>query len=99
MWGYRPDDVHLAAGPLYHAGPSGYANITLYVGRHRRDHGRRGTPREFLRLVEHHRVTTTFLTPAHFIRVLEVPKAERAALRPDQPAPRDPRRRALPDGR
>src|SRR4051812_49998676 len=32
MWGYRADDVHLAAGPLYHAGPAGYANSTLYVG-------------------------------------------------------------------
>jgi long-chain acyl-CoA synthetase len=76
MWGYHPTDVHLAAGPLYHSGPSGYCNSTLYVG---------GTvvimeswdPREFLRLVETHRVTTTFLTPAHFIRVLEVPETER----------------------
>ncbi len=76
MWGYLPTDVHLAAGPLYHSGPSGYCNNTLYVG---------GTvvimeswdPHEFLRLVETHRVTTSFLTPAHFIRVLEVPAQER----------------------
>lgn len=72
MWGYRPDDVHLVAGPLYHAGPSGYAGTTLYAG---------GTvvvmeqwdPEEFLRLIDIHHVTTTFLTPAHFIRLLEVP--------------------------
>lgn len=71
MWGYRPEDVHLVAGPLYHAGPSGYCNTTLYAG---------GTvvlmdgwdAAEFLRQVETHRVTTTFLTPAHFIRLLEV---------------------------
>lgn len=71
LWGYRPTDVHLVAGPLYHAGPAGYANSTLYAG---------GTvvimekwdPMEFLRLVQTHRVTTTFLTPAHFIRLLEV---------------------------
>jgi len=76
MWGYRPDDVHLLAGPMYHAGPAGYANTTLFVG---------GTvvlmaswdAREFLRLVEAHGVTTTFLTPAHFIRILEVPDHER----------------------
>jgi len=75
LWGYRPTDVHLVAGPLYHAGPSGYCNLTLYVG---------GTviimdewdPREFLRIVDTHRVTTTFLTPAHFIRLLEVPPEE-----------------------
>jgi long-chain acyl-CoA synthetase len=75
LWGYTEDDVHLVAGPLYHAGPSGYCNLTLYVG---------GTviimddwdPREFLRIVATHRVTTTFLTPAHFIRLLEVPAEE-----------------------
>ena len=72
MWGYRADDVHLVAGPMYHAGPSGYANSTLYVG---------GTvvlmdgwdAEQFLHLVEANRVTTTFLTPAHFIRLLELP--------------------------
>ena len=79
LWGYRPDDVHLVAGPMYHAGPSGYAGATLYAS---------GTvvamdgwdAREFLRLVGEHRVTTTFLTPAHFIRILEVPEDERAAV-------------------
>ena len=77
LWGYRSSDTHLVAGPLYHAGPAGYCNTTLFVG---------GTvvlmdqwdPREFLRLVQTHRVTTTFLTPAHFIRLLELPAAERA---------------------
>ncbi len=77
MWGYRPDDIHLGAGPLYHAGPWGYANLTIYLG---------GTvvlmdgwdPRQFLAQVAEHRATTTFLTPAHFIRLLEVPADERA---------------------
>jgi long-chain acyl-CoA synthetase len=79
MWGYRPDDIHLAAGPLYHAGPWGYANLTVYTG---------GTvvvmdgwdARSFLAQVEQHRATTTFLTPAHFIRLLEVPADERRAF-------------------
>jgi long-chain acyl-CoA synthetase len=77
MWGYTGDDVHLVAGPLYHAGPQGYANTTLFVG---------GTvvvmptwdATGFCRLVETHRVTTSFLTPAHLIRLLELPEAERA---------------------
>lgn len=77
LWGYNADDIHLAAGPLYHAAPSGYTNTTLYAG---------GTvvimdswePLEFLRLVETHRVTTTFLTPAHFIRLLEIAAIDRA---------------------
>ena len=98
MWGYRPDDVHLAAGPLYHAGPFGYANVTLYLG---------GTvvlmegwdAVRFLELVEAERVTTTFLTPAHMIRLLEVPEADVAGPRPHVAAPRHPRRRAVPGGR
>jgi long-chain acyl-CoA synthetase len=34
--------------------------------------------REWLRLVERHRVTACFMVPAYFIRLLEVPAAERA---------------------
>ncbi len=78
LWGYGPEDVHVVAGPLYHAGPQGYANLTLFVG---------GTvvvmpewdARGFCRTVQEQGVTTTFLTPAHFIRFLEVPEEERAA--------------------
>ena len=79
--------MHLLCGPAYHAGPGGYAISTLFVG---------GTmvilptwdAAEWLRLVDRHRVTTTFLTPAHFIRILEVPEDERAQFDLVQPAPR-----------
>ena len=77
LWGYRADDVHLLAGPSYHAGPGGYAFTTLFSG---------GTvvvlpewhARDALAAIERERVSTTFLTPAHFIRILEVPEEERA---------------------
>jgi long-chain acyl-CoA synthetase len=77
LWGFVPDDVHLLAGPAYHAGPGGYAFTTLFAG---------GTvvvlpawdARAALATIERARVTTTFMTPAHFIRILEVPEAERA---------------------
>ena len=77
MWGYTEQDIHLVAGPLYHGGPQGYANLTLFAG---------GTvvlmdkwdTREFCRLVEQYQVTTTFLTPAHFIRLLELPPQDLA---------------------
>jgi long-chain acyl-CoA synthetase len=77
MWGFREDDVHLLAGPAYHAGPGGYAFTTLFTG---------GTvailpswdARAALAEIDHRHVTTTFLTPAHFIRILEVPEPERA---------------------
>lgn len=77
LWGFTADEVHLLSGPAYHAGPGGYAFSTLYNG---------GTvvilptwdAVEWLRLVDRHRVTSTFMTPAHFIRILEVPEDERA---------------------
>jgi long-chain acyl-CoA synthetase len=77
LWGWRADDVYILSGPAYHAGPGGYVMSALFVG---------ATsvilpkwdPREWLRLVAAHRVTLSFMTPAHFIRLLEVP-AEQGA--------------------
>jgi long-chain acyl-CoA synthetase len=77
LWGYRPDDIYVTSGPMYHTGPAGYASTTLFAG---------GTvvalawfdARAWMGLVERHRVTTTFVAPAHFIRILEVPEDERA---------------------
>ena len=79
LWGFRPDDVHIVAGPAYHAGPGGYAFTTLFSG---------GTvailpswdARDALALIERERVTTTFMTPAHFIRILEVPEHDRGGF-------------------
>jgi long-chain acyl-CoA synthetase len=76
LWGWQPDDVYILSGPAYHAGPGGYVMSALFVG---------ATSvvlptwdaREWLRLVQRHHVTISFMTPAHFIRILEVPEAER----------------------
>jgi long-chain acyl-CoA synthetase len=77
MWGYTADDVHILCGPAYHGGPGGYAFSHLWVGA-RVVVQPTWDARDWLRLVDAHRVTTTFMTPAHFIRILEVPAAERA---------------------
>lgn len=69
-WDFRPADVHLLTGPAYHGGPGSYAQLHLMVG---------STlvvmPRfdglECLRLIETERVTTGFMVPANFIRILE----------------------------
>ena len=76
LWGWRGDDTYILTGPAYHAGPGGWAMAALYVG---------ATTviletfdaEEWLGLVERHRVTRTFMVPAHFIRILEVPEARR----------------------
>jgi long-chain acyl-CoA synthetase len=78
LWNWSADDVYILSGPAYHAGPGGWAMAALYVG----------APtvvlemfdaREWLRLVEQRRVTCSFVVPAHFIRILEVPEPEFAS--------------------
>lgn len=78
MWGLTEKDTFIESSPLYHAAGA-YAFISLFVG---------GTvvilPRfdglGWLRAVDENRVTTSLLVPAHFIRILEVPSAERDRL-------------------
>jgi long-chain acyl-CoA synthetase len=79
LWGWSADDTYIVTGPAYHAGPGGWTMAALYVG---------ATtvilesfdPRSWLRLVARHQVTRTFMVPAHFIRILEVPTAERGRI-------------------
>lgn len=76
MWGITAEDVWLACSPLYHAA-NAYSYSTLTEG------GtvvvqERWDAREWMRLVERHRVTACFMVPAHFIRLLEVPPEERS---------------------
>ncbi|HVU73399.1 MAG TPA: AMP-binding protein [Mycobacteriales bacterium] len=103
LWGFTADDVHCLAGPAYHAGPGGYAATTFFAG------GRlvvmpEWDARAFLSAVHNEKVTTTFLTPAHMIRILEIPEAERASydlsslrliIHGGAPCPIDVKRRLL----
>ena len=74
LWSWTDADVYLLSGPAYHAGPGGFAMTALAVG---------ATtvilPEwdavEWLRLASQHRVTISFMVPAHFIRLLELPEA------------------------
>ena len=69
--------VHLVAGPLYHSGPNTYCDGALALGSDvvLMD---RFDPEELLRLVERHRVASTFLVPTHFVRLLRLPADVRA---------------------
>jgi len=77
MWGFKPDDVHLVAGPMYHTMPNAYAAQHLFVGA-TVVVMKRFEPEECLRLIARERVTTSSMVPAHFIRLLEVPAEVRA---------------------
>jgi len=77
LWGFTPDDVHLVAGPLYHTGPSSYGQVHLLIGAtvvmmERYDAA------AALDLIARHRVTTSFMVPTHFARILQLDAQERA---------------------
>jgi long-chain acyl-CoA synthetase len=79
MAGYRPGDVHLCTGPLYHAAPLLFSlSVPLLCG----------VPvvlmeswdaAECLRLIEAHGVTHTHMVPTMFHRLLALPEDARAA--------------------
>jgi long-chain acyl-CoA synthetase len=74
----EPDRVHLVAAPLYHSGPVSYcegasllgADVVLMDG---------WDAEAFLRLVELHGVTSTFVVPIHFVRLLKLPDDVRSS--------------------
>ena len=75
--GYVPDDVYLTTGPLYHSGPGGFMAIAHALGNTvvlQRKFG----AEDWLRLVETHRVTTTFSAPTPIRLVCQLPDAVKA---------------------
>ncbi|MEO8692085.1 MAG: AMP-binding protein [Acidimicrobiales bacterium] len=75
--GGEPDRVHLVAAPLYHSGPVSYcegaallgADVVLMDG---------WDAAEFLHLIELHAVTSTFVVPIHFVRLLKLSDEQQA---------------------
>lgn len=67
---------HLVVGPLYHAGPNTYCDGSIALGAdvvimEKFD------PEEVLRLIEEHRIVSTFMVPTHMVRLLRLPQAVR----------------------
>ena len=60
--GYLPEDVYLTTGPLYHSGPGGFMSIAHALG-NTVVLQRKFDAEDWLRLVQTHRVTTTFSAP------------------------------------
>jgi acyl-CoA synthetase (AMP-forming)/AMP-acid ligase II len=75
--GWVPGDVYLSTGPLYHSAPLGFMLVVQALGgsvvvqRH-------FDPEEWLRLVEQHRVTTSFSAPTPIRRIVDLPEEVRA---------------------
>jgi len=74
--GYTPDDVYLTTGPLYHSGPGGFAGVAAALG-NTVVVQRRFDPEDWLRLVETHRVSTTFSAPTPVRMVCALPREVR----------------------
>ncbi len=70
--GYRPDDVYLTTGPLYHSGPGGFMAIALAMGQsivlqHKFD------PEDWLRLLDTYSCTSTFAAPTPVRMICNLP--------------------------
>jgi long-chain acyl-CoA synthetase len=68
--------THLVTSPLYHAGPLTYCDGAALLGA-QLVVMERFDAEHFLELVEQHAVSSTFLVPIHFVRLLRLPAATR----------------------
>ena len=77
LLGYRPDDVYLTSGPLYHSGPSAFMAAgqlygqTIVVQR-------KFDAEDWLRLVDKYKVSSTFSAPALIRMVCALPEEVKA---------------------
>jgi acyl-CoA synthetase (AMP-forming)/AMP-acid ligase II len=63
LFGYRPDDIYLTSGPLYHSGPSAFMGAGLLFGQTIVVQ-RKFDAEDWLRLVDKYQVSSTFSAPA-----------------------------------
>jgi acyl-CoA synthetase (AMP-forming)/AMP-acid ligase II len=72
-FGYRPDDIYLTSGPLYHSGPSAFMAAALLFGQTVIVQ-RKFDAEDWLRLVDKYQVTSTFSAPALIRMVCALPR-------------------------
>jgi acyl-CoA synthetase (AMP-forming)/AMP-acid ligase II len=77
LFGYRSDDVYLTTGPLYHSGPGGFMGVAHALG-NTVVLQRKFDPEDWLRLVDRHRVTSTFSAPTPIRMICNLPAAVKA---------------------
>ena len=75
--GYRPDDIYLTSGPLYHSGPLAFMSAGLALGQTIIIQ-RKFEPEDWLRLVDKYRVTSTFSAPPLIRLVCALPAEVKA---------------------
>ncbi len=70
--GYRPDDVYITTGPLYHSGPGGFMGIAMALGQ-TVVLQRKFDPEDWLRLLQTYRATSTFSAPTPIRMICSLP--------------------------
>src|ERR1700722_12400245 len=72
-FGYRPDDVYIISGPLYHSGPSAFMAAALLYGQTIIVQ-RRFDAEDWLRLVDTYKASSTFSAPSLIRMICALPK-------------------------
>jgi acyl-CoA synthetase (AMP-forming)/AMP-acid ligase II len=73
LLGYRPDDIYIISGPLYHSGPSAFMGASILFGQTIIVQ-RKFDAEDWLRLVDKYRASSTFSAPALMRMICALPK-------------------------
>ena len=73
LFGYRPDDIYITSGPLYHSGPSAFMGAGLLYGQ-TIILQRKFDAEDWLRLVDKYKASSTFSAPALIRMICALPK-------------------------
>ena len=73
LFGYRPDDIYITSGPLYHSGPSAFMSAGLLYGQTIIVQ-RKFDAEDWLRLVDKYEVSSTFSAPALIRMICALPR-------------------------
>ena len=85
LLGYRPDDIYITSGPLYHSGPMAFLGVGLLFGQTLIVQ-RKFEAEDWLRLVDKYNASSTFSAPALIRMVCALPeeikkKYDRSSMR------------------
>jgi acyl-CoA synthetase (AMP-forming)/AMP-acid ligase II len=73
LLGYRPDDVYITSGPLYHSGPSAFMAAGMLFGQTVIVQ-RKFDPEDWLRLVDKYKASSSFSAPAQVRMICALPQ-------------------------
>ena len=73
LFGYRPDDIYITSGPLYHSGPSAFMGAGLLYGQTIIVQ-RKFDAEDWLRLVDKYKASSTFSAPALIRMICALPR-------------------------